>query len=123
VDLFDMTAFSRNDTLLVRKYLNRNHLWRTGQLRSVNRALIDNNFPTLNLASTGYHNFATFFRTDSIFDNRDYFTAQKTGSYLWSYGCGAGSYTSCSGIGATNNFVTDSLRNIFTILAGSYFGD
>jgi hypothetical protein len=123
VDLFDMTSFSKNDTLLVRKYLNRNHLWRTGQLRSVNRALIDNNFTGLNLASTGYHNFATFFRTDSIFDNRDYFTAQKSGAYLWSYGCGAGSYTSCSGIGNTNNFAADSLRNIFTILAGSYFGD
>jgi hypothetical protein len=123
VDLFDMPAFSRNDTLLVKKYLNRSHLWRTGKLSTVERALIDNNFGSLNLASTGYHNFATMFPPDSIWDNRDYFTEQKAKPYLWSYGCGAGSYTSCSGVGNTNNFAADSLQNIFTILAGSYFGD
>jgi hypothetical protein len=64
---------------------------------------------------------------DSIFDDRDYFKSQAVGSYLWSYGCGAGSYTSCNGIGNTNNFAQyknkDSFHNIFTILAGSYFGD
>jgi len=42
---------------------------------------------------------------------------------LWSYGCGAGGFQSCSGIGNTNNFVNDSFNNIFTILAGSFFGD
>jgi len=123
VDLFDMPAFSRNDTQLVKKYLDRSHLWRTGRLSSVDRAIIDNNFGSLNLASTGYHNFATMFPNDSVYDNRDYFTEMKVRPYLWSYGCGAGSYTSCSGVGNTNNFAADSLQNIFTILAGSYFGD
>ncbi|MFN4082502.1 MAG: T9SS type A sorting domain-containing protein [Bacteroidia bacterium] len=123
VDLFDMPAFGKSDTILTKEYLDRNHLWRTGQWKVVERALIDNNFTNLNLASTGYANFAALIGQDSVFDNRDYFTAQKNGSYLWSYGCGAGSYTSCSGIGNTNNFVNDSFENIFTILAGSYFGD
>ena len=47
----------------------------------------------------------------------------KTAPYQWSYGCGAGSYTSCSGVGRTSDFAADSLQSIFTILAGSYFGD
>jgi hypothetical protein len=123
IDLTKLSAFTKNDTDLTRDYLNRNHAWRTGNWKVVERALIDNNFTSLNLASTGYANFSAILGWDSIFDNRDYITSQKNGSYLLSYGCGAGSYTSCSGIGTTNSFVTDSFENVFTILAGSYFGD
>lgn len=124
-DFFNMTAFSNNDTLLTKNYLNRLHDWRMGKIKMSKRALIDNNFPSLNLASTGYQNLPSFVGLDSVFDNRDYFKAQKQGSYLWSYGCGAGSYTSCNGIGNTTDFVNakDSFQNAFTILAGSYFGD
>lgn len=123
VDLFNMPAFGKSDTVLTKNYLTRNHLFRTGMLKATERSLIDDNFTTLNLSSTGYNNFSALIPADSNFTNRDYFTAQKSGSYLWSYGCGAGSYTSCSGIGNTNNFVNDSFQNIFTILAGSFFGD
>lgn len=122
VDLFDMPAFAKNETELLRDYLNRNHRWRTQEWQVRQRALVDNNFGGLNLASTGYHNFSTFFDLDSIQD-ADYFTEQQSGSYLWSYGCGAGSYTSCNGIGTTNTFASTPLQNVFTILAGSYFGD
>jgi hypothetical protein len=123
VDLFNMPSSGKSDTVLMRNYLNRNHQWRVGEWKVVERALIDNNFTSLNLASTGYANFAAIIGSDSVFDNRDYFTAQKRGSYLWSYGCGAGSYTTCSGIGSTSNFMNDSFENVFTILAGSFFGD
>jgi hypothetical protein len=91
----------------------------------VDRALIDDNFTTLNLASTGYQNFPCFVGLDSVINNRDYFTSQTAESYRWSYGCGAGSFTSCNGIGTTSNFVSakGSFKNAFTLLAGSYFGD
>jgi len=123
IDLYDMPAFSKNDTLLVRKYLRRNMLWRTNRLTTVERALIDDNFGSLNLSSTGFQNFSCMFPVDSIFENRDYISTQKSNAYLWSYGCGGGSNTSCGGIGTTSSFVADSMRNIFTMLAGSYFGD
>lgn len=122
VDLFNMPAFGLSDTVLMRNYFNRNHAWRTGQLKATERALIDDNFTSFNLASTGWHNFSCFFPIDSVFA-RDYMTELRNNSYLWSYGCGAGSYTSCNGIGTTTNFASDSLRHIFTILAGSFFGD
>lgn len=123
IDLYNMPAFSNNDTLLVRKYLRRNMLWRTNRLTTVERALIDDNFGSLNLSSTGYQTFSCMFPKDSIFENRDYITTQKSNAYLWSYGCGGGSNTSCNGIGTTSSFVADSMQNIFTMLAGSYFGD
>lgn len=122
VDLNNMPAFSKTETELLRDYLNRNHNWRTQQWAARNRAVLDNNFTGLNLASTGYHNLSTFFDLDSLVD-ADYFTEQQKGSYLWSYGCGAGSYTNCNGIGNTNKFVSTPIDNVFTILAGSFFGD
>lgn len=125
VDFHNMTAFAESEVELTRNYLDRVHEWKLGNIPYTNRALIDNNFGSLNLASTGYHNFSCFLPQDSILEDRDYFTAQNAGNYLWSYGCGAGSYTSCNGIGSTNDFVKNknTFNNIFTILAGSYFGD
>ncbi|MEI7977583.1 MAG: T9SS type A sorting domain-containing protein [Bacteroidota bacterium] len=123
VDFFGMSSFNKSDTILTINYLNRNNNWRTGKTQVIERALIDDNFTSLNLSSTGYNNFSTLIKSDSIFNNRDYMVSQKNGSYLWSFGCGAGSYTSCNGIGNTTNFVNDSFKNIFTMLSGSYFGD
>jgi len=125
LDMFDMSAFSNNDTQLTREYLNRVHQFRMGEITFVKRALIDNNFTGLNLASTGYQNFPCFVGLDSVSDTKDYFSSQNTGSYLWSYGCGAGSYNSCNGIGTSNDFSSSKgkFANAFTMLAGSFFGD
>ncbi len=123
IDLFNMPLFGKSDTVLTRNYLNRNHLWRTGRLSATERGLIDDNFTSFNLASTGWQNFSAFFPIDSVVNTKDYVTELKSNSYLWSYGCGAGSYTTCNGIGSSSNFANDSLQHIFTILAGSFFGD
>jgi hypothetical protein len=42
---------------------------------------------------------------------------------MFAYGCGAGSYSSCSGVGATADFATKSVNSVFSMLFGSYFGD
>ncbi|MBI3141757.1 MAG: T9SS type A sorting domain-containing protein [Bacteroidetes bacterium] len=127
IDFFDMPAFQLSEKELMINYFARNHAFRTGKWVVRQRALIDNNFTGFNLASTGYHTFSTLFEDDSVDVSADYLTAQREGSYLWSYGCGAGSFTSCNGLynGAarTSDLAADTLRNVFTILAGSYFGD
>lgn len=123
IDLYNMPVFGISDTVLMRNYLNRNHLWRTGQTHSIERALIDDNFTGFNLASSGWHCFTAFFPKDSVKDNVDYVTELKSNSYLWSCGAGPGSYTTCGGIGSTSNFASDSLRHVFTMLTGSFFGD
>lgn len=123
IDLYNMPVFGVSDTILMRNYLNRNHLWRTGQTHSIERGLVDDNFTGFNLASSGWHCFSAFFPKDSVKDNVDYVAELKSRSYLWSCGSGPGSYTSCGGVASTSNFATDSLRHTFTMLTGSFFGD
>ncbi len=126
-DFYQMDAFNKDDTALTRQYLRRSMDWHYGLKRSQFEkiALIDNNFTGLNLASSGYHNFAALLPLSSTNDAADYLSSQKNRSYLWSYGCGAGSYTSCNGVGTSAQFAAqkDSFFNAFTMLAGSYFGD
>ena len=87
--------------------------------------MIDDNFGYFSgeaFAASGYKNFAPLVGTNSV-TAADYFTSMTGNSYLWSYGCGGGSYTSASGIGNTSNFASSSLQGVFTMLFGSYFGD
>ena len=124
IDLYDMGSFSNNDTLLMARYLRKNLAFRRGELKPVNRGLIDDNFGYLSseaFASGGFRNFSVY-SADSVFE-RDYVTSMRKNSYLWSYGCGSGNYTSASGVASTNDFVTDSLLNPFTLTFGSYYGD
>lgn len=123
VDLTNMPIFGSSDTVLTKNYLDKAHKWRMDAVPYVERGLIDDNFTGLDLSSTGWNNITACIRRDSVFGNRDYFASQNVGNYLWSYGCGAGSYTNCSGIGGTNNFNPGIYSNIFTALAGSFFGD
>ncbi len=123
LDLFNMTSFPQNEITLTKNYFNRNHLWRTQQYTAIERGLIDDNFTGFSISAVSWHNFSAFFPIDSVINTKDYFTEMSKNSYLWSFGSGAGSYTSCNGIGTTNSFVTDSLKNVFTMLAGSFFGD
>lgn len=123
VDLFDMPSFG-NDTLLMRRYLDKNHAYRTGQMRAKKRAIIDDNFGVFGgeaFAANGWRVFTPMFDTEVYAG--DYFSSMRDSSFLFSYGCGGGSYTSAGGIGNSSNFVNDSLLNPFTMLFGSYFGD
>ncbi len=130
VDLSNMPAFSEPESELLRAYLNKNHAFRTTQIVAEERALIDDNFGGFGgeaFAASGWKAFTAFFPEDSIYSNvsnsSDYRTDLNARSYLWSYGCGGGSYTSASGIGNTSNIAGDSLQSVFTMLFGSYFGD
>ena len=126
VDLFNMHEFSKDDTSLIRFYLDKNHRFRSGEVNVSRRGILDDNFTSLNLASTGWGNMAALVGHHNI-DVKDYFTTMKNESYLWSYGCGAGSFTSCAGLkngtARTRDFANDTVLTVFTMLAGSYFGD
>ncbi|MER3329692.1 MAG: hypothetical protein RIF34_08960, partial [Candidatus Kapaibacterium sp.] len=123
VDFFDMPAFAEDELTLLKNYLNRAHLWRTGQLETIDRGLIDDNFKGYIIGNTGYKAMGALIGTDSLFEDRDYLNVLKTGQYILSFGMGGGSYSSCSGIGKTADFAADNINTIFTGIAGSYFGD
>ncbi|MCS6981535.1 MAG: PKD domain-containing protein [Flavobacteriales bacterium] len=124
VDFRNITAFGLSETQLLKRYLDKNHAYRTGLITSVNRALIDDHFTSYSegFSASAWRSFSPLVGPSQVFA-ADYFSELTTASYRWSYGCGAGSFTTCSGVGTANQFAADSLRTIFTMLFGSYFGD
>ncbi|MCP4088485.1 MAG: hypothetical protein GY746_01640 [Gammaproteobacteria bacterium] len=124
VDLYNMPAFSLGDADLIKQYLDKNHNFRRGVITALPRGLVDDHFTSYTeaFAANGWKNFSAMFGASNVFA-LDYFSTMTNNSYLWSYGCGGGTYTSAGGIGNTGNFASDSVQTIFTVLFGSYFGD
>ena len=125
VDLYDMPTFSADETDLLKNYLEKNHNFRYGIVQPERRGLIDDNVGALGgLApgATGLRYFSAMFGASNV-HNLDFFTTLQAESYLWSQGVGGGSYTSCGGVGTTNDFATKTVLSVFTMLYGSYFGD
>lgn len=124
IDFFNMPAFSASEEQLLRAYFDKNHAFRKGQTHTVERALVQNNFGGFaeGFGQNGWKNFTPMFGFDQVKDI-PYRASLQTDHYLWSYGCGGGTYTSAGGISTTANFAVDSLQTVFTMLFGSYFGD
>jgi len=123
VDMSNLPQIGDQATLL-RRYLVKDRAFRRGSVPVVDRALVDDNFTGYaeGFSASAWRTFTAMVGRDSTY-NADYFTSMRAKSYLWSYGCGGGSYTSASGIGSSSSFPVDSLKGVFTLLFGSYFGD
>lgn len=118
-------TFGSSRVELYRRYLDKNHRWRTRQYTVLPRVLIDDNFGYFNgeaFAANGWRNGYPLVGIENVLDG-DFFTSTDTSSYLMAYGCGAGSYTSAAGVGNSNQFATDSIPAVFAMLFGSYHGD
>ena len=128
VDLANMPAFAASEEALLQAYLDKDHDYRHKVFAVDQRAIVDDHFGYFGgeaFAATGWRNFSALVGTANV-TAADYFTTLNTtsgGGYVWSYGCGGGSYTSASGIGNTTDFTTSTNRSVFTVLFGSYFGD
>ncbi|NOS70500.1 MAG: fibronectin type III domain-containing protein [Verrucomicrobia bacterium] len=125
VDMANLPAFPQSETELLRRYLNKEHNFRHKLITAERRGLIDDHLGLSTgeaLAAGGWRNFAAFFGATNTVAG-DWLTTLSTQSYLWGYGCGGGTYTSCSGVGSTADFAANDPKVIFTMLFGSYFGD
>ena len=131
IDFYNMPLFYDStkaypEAELVRKYLVRDHLFRTNQLNVEWKGLIDDNFSAQSypeaFAASAWRVFSNFFPADSV-QNVDYVSTLSQHTYLWSYGCGGGTYTSAGGIGTSTDMQKNNIQGIFTMLFGSYFGD
>jgi hypothetical protein len=125
VDFSALPAFSESEAELLRNYLQKDHDYRHKVIAPRKRALIDDNFGYFGgeaFSANGWKNFPTLVGRDSI-EAIDFSNALVNNSYQWSYGCGAGSVTSCSGVVTTPGFANTSMNTIFSFLFGSYFGD
>lgn len=125
VDFANLTVFSQDEIELTKRYLDRVHHYKQGEWTLEKRALIDDNFGGFNgeaFAANGWRNFSPLVGRDNVFP-ADYRSEMATNGYLFSYGCGGGTFTSAGGIGNSTQLATDSLLTGFTMLFGSYFGD
>ena len=124
VDLINMPQFAESDTVLLQRYLDKDHDFRHKVITAQERGIVDDNFASFQegFAGNGWRNFAAFFGYQNVSAD-DYFGTLANDAHLWAYGCGAGSYTSCGGVGNTAQFASDTVMAVFNMLFGSYFGD
>lgn len=125
VDFSNLPAFSEDEIELTRKYLNKNHEFRTGQKDYPRRAIVENNFASFaeGFGQSAWRSYVPMFGGEEV-TTGDYNTTLETEGYLCSYACGAGSYGSASGIGSTVNlWSAKEIKTVFTMNFGSYFGD
>lgn len=125
VDFSNMPAFASTEQQLLKNYLDKDHDYRHKVFTAVHRGVIDDNFGYFSgeaFAASAYKNFGPLVGPGNVTAN-DYLSTLTGNSYLWSYGCGGGSYTSAGGIGSTTDFTTSNTEGVFTMLFGSYFGD
>jgi hypothetical protein len=130
VDLSNMTSLPGNPSELdlLRRYLTKDHAFRHKLINPERRGLIGDNFGVFSgeaFAAGGWRNFSSFFGSANINTaaSGQWTSTLKDNSYLWSYGCGGGNYTSAGGVGDTTGLVTNDVKTVFTMLFGSYFGD
>lgn len=124
VDLSNMPKFALNEAELTKQYFKKAHDFRYKITQTVEKGVIDENFDAATygaFASTGWRNFSVMFGPKNIIE-ADLLTTCATENLLFSYGAGGGSYTSCGGVGTTDDFTTKKAA-VFNMLFGSYFGD
>jgi hypothetical protein len=125
VDFFDMPLFNKSEEEMMSNYLRRAHDYKMDSLGIKKRALIDDNFGGFGgeaFAGNGWRNYPPLVGRNNI-QQIDMVNSLDDSSYQWAYGCGGGSYTSATGVGTTNSFVTNDVNAVFIQMFGSYFGD
>lgn len=125
VDLSRLGTFAQSECELMRRYLDKNHRFRRGELTAERRGLITDavgDAMGLAFAANGWRNFAVMFSADST-RKSSYLNTLENKSYLWSYGCGPGGYTGIGAVATTADFATRTVQTVFTMLYSSYSGD
>ena len=123
VDFYNLTSFKESEVELLRRYLNKNHAFRSGQIKPTYAAIVDDNFGAYGEGFSGsaYRGFGPLVGKDNFKPTTEFL--DSTQNVMFAYGCGAGSFTSCSGVGGITEFSTRSINSTFTTIFGSYFGD
>jgi hypothetical protein len=127
---------------LLRKYLNKDHAFRTRAVNPPRRAILGDYFGARGgeaFAASGFRSFAPLVGANNIRNLNTEFNDQKgvwipqagQNDYLLAYACGAGSYDAISGIGNTGlynsgttyDMVSANVHGVFNLIFGSWLGD
>lgn len=126
VDFSNMPAFALNEIELTRQYLNKDHNFRNMGFTAREKGLVVDKFGPMGgeaFAASALKSFSAIFGNNNINLSSDYLANVKNQSWLFAYGCGPGSYTSCGNVSNTSDYAKDSTLSVFNMLFGSYFGD
>ena len=128
VDTADMPVFTGLDaTALLRRYLDRNHAYRTGEARVRARGWVSDKFGYAKgeaFTRIAWRDSAAIFGTEPD-TGRPFFDALEdpAGGYAFAIGAGGGNPRGAEGVGSSSDFVSRRPRAVFVGLFGSYFGD
>ncbi|MEI6310695.1 MAG: PKD domain-containing protein [Bacteroidota bacterium] len=126
VDFYNLSYYSPiTEFVLYQNYLRKDIKYRQAGFSMRAKGIIDDNFGTMSgeaFASSGWKSFAPIIGDSNIIED-DIQTRCSSESFMYSYGCGPGSYESCGGVITSGTLSTDSLRTVINMLFGSYFGD
>ena len=143
IDMADLPAFGTTvgnrdrEFVLLRRYFDKNHRYRTSGRAIALRALIDDNFHGFvyeegrqriheAFAASAWRSFAPIVE-DIVVGDWVAETTQRpsidTMQSLLTYACGGGGFTHCSYVATTSELSRQALRSPITMLFGSYFGD
>ena len=125
IDFRMLPAQGISDFKMVENYLRKLHQFKIAAVKVPNKAFISDNFNYLGgemPMRSGWNNASCLVGKNNITSTGNYFDSCKANSYLYANVMGGGSFTNCSGVGASNQF-TDSIRAVFNVMVGSYFGD
>ncbi|MCC6726557.1 MAG: T9SS type A sorting domain-containing protein [Saprospiraceae bacterium] len=120
------STFGTSIVELYRRYLDKNHNWRSKLYTVNNKTLVDDNFGYFGgeaFASDGYRNGYGLVGPANVVDGDFFNDTDNNDSYLYIYGCGGGTYNSAAGVGTSAQFGTDTINAVFSHLFGSYHGD
>ncbi len=139
LDMYDMPAFSANETELTRTYLNKLHQFKLRYWTPTARGLVFDNLQWVSnpLAASAWRNIAPVVGAANITNANQNGTSFNVlvddQSYLWTYSSGGGlqayvgstlTYNGADNVGTTQNFATtSSTGGVFNMSFGSYFGD
>ncbi|MBX3102231.1 MAG: hypothetical protein KF690_06970 [Bacteroidetes bacterium] len=132
VDMYNLPAFGLSEETLLRRYLDKNHAFRTRQIVPEDRAFVRDEFQTCcqaavsPFASTAWRNYTAFFGADSVKEipvSDGLFDSLSTHSFRCGFAGGGGMYPSIVGFGTTDSFVVNAPKVVFWAMIGSYFGD
>lgn len=125
VDFANLPAYSLPEVELIRRYLQKNQRFRHSAFSVAGRGLIDDHFGLATgepFAVNGWRNFPPLLGIGNTHTG-DWLPSLATETFLWGFGCGAGSYTSISGVASTSDYTSQDPKVVFTMFFGSYFGD
>jgi hypothetical protein len=125
IDFFKLPTFKESETDLLKRYLTKNHQYRNAITKTTDSTIVTDFFGLdykEGFATSGWSNFTAISGRELISEEQLRYAVRKK-SYLFAYGCGAGSFNSISETAYIEEFATEPFNAAFAMLFGSFNGD